>query len=107
MAAIGSVAVLLGLPIVSKPIPGALGSTEGTSIARSLLDKKLGDREMSKPRRAPVINRKAKSVLRLGKTLRLATFIGRWVPFVGWVFLAADAVMIAQCVHASSRKAMR
>ena len=106
LAAIGSVAVLLGLPIIGKPIPGALGSTDGTSIARELLDKKLGDKEMSKPRRTPVVNPKAKSVLRFGKTIRLATFIGRWIPFIGWIALAADAVIIAQCVHASSRKPM-
>jgi hypothetical protein len=35
---------------------------------------------------------------RMGRTVSLLRFVGRWIPGVGWALLASDLVVIDQCV---------
>ncbi|MCR1767873.1 STM2901 family protein [Burkholderia glumae] len=83
-------AVLLGQADV--PVPGKLaGATEGSSVA-SLAARKLFPQKL--PFRLPMITGIGLSGVRIAFTRRLGAWIGRSVPVVGEVFLAADAFMI-------------
>ena len=80
----GPILVALGQPIVGKRFVMA-GTSPGSSVASTLLSKI----PLKSPIRlyAPVIN---KAGTRWVGTKLVGRFVGRWVPFVGWVLLAKD-----------------
>ncbi|MGS0980655.1 MULTISPECIES: STM2901 family protein [Burkholderia] len=83
-------AVLLGQADV--PVPGKFaGATEGSSVA-SMAARKLFPQKL--PFRLPMITGIGLSGVRITFTRRLGAWVGRSVPIVGEVFLAADAFMI-------------
>ncbi|WP_420212753.1 STM2901 family protein [Burkholderia aenigmatica] len=85
--------ILSGLPILptrAKP----LGATQGTSVA-SVMARSVFRYEF-KRKVLPTVTLQSIKNLRVILTHRLAVFVGRTVPGVGWVLLAKDAFHIVR-----------
>ncbi|WP_174969693.1 STM2901 family protein [Burkholderia lata] len=85
--------ILSGLPILptrAKP----LGATQGTSVA-SVMARSVFRHEF-KCKVLPTVTLQSIKNLRVILTHRLAVFVGRTVPGVGWVLLAKDAFHIVR-----------
>lgn len=87
---VGVVSVVSGYPLLSTR--GKLGgTTKGTSIA-SVTFRKILNVDI-KPR-LPTITGKTLRTLKITMTNNLGAFVGRSVPILGWLILAADVVTI-------------
>ncbi|WP_269505908.1 STM2901 family protein [Burkholderia sp. IMCC1007] len=87
------VLILSGLPILptrAKP----LGTTRGTSVA-SVMSRSIFRYEF-KRKVLPTVTLKSIKRLRIILTHRLAVFVGRTIPGVGWVLLATDVFHIVR-----------
>jgi hypothetical protein len=83
-------AIVLGQPwLLTRGKFG--GATPGTSIA-SLAARAALDVEL--PFRLPMITGASLGTLRIAFTRNLGAFVGRTIPIVGWVVLAADVTEI-------------
>ncbi|WP_321803551.1 STM2901 family protein [Burkholderia sp. BCC1993] len=85
--------ILSGLPILptrTKP----LGATQGTSVA-SVMARSIFRYEFRR-KLLPTVTLKSIKRLRVILTHRLAVFVGRTIPGVGWVLLAKDAFHIVR-----------
>lgn len=85
--------ILSGLPLLptrAKP----LGATHGTSVA-SVMARSVFRYEF-KRKVLPTVTLQSIGNLRVILTHRLAVFVGRTVPGVGWVLLAKDAFHIVR-----------
>ncbi|RQP40096.1 MULTISPECIES: STM2901 family protein [Burkholderia cepacia complex] len=85
--------ILSGLPILptrAKP----LGATKGTSVA-SVMSRSVFRYEL-KRKVLPTVTLGSIKRLRVILTHRLAVFVGRTLPGVGWVLLAKDAFCIVR-----------
>ncbi|WP_175687380.1 STM2901 family protein [Burkholderia anthina] len=85
--------ILSGLPVLptrAKP----LGATQGTSVA-SVMSRSIFRYEF-KRKVLPTVTLKSIKRLRVILTHRLAVFVGRTIPGVGWVLLAKDAFHIVR-----------
>jgi hypothetical protein len=74
-----------------------LGATRFTSVG-SILANRYSNAWRSPAifgRRAPVF---ARGRIRMTPTQNVYRWIGRWIPGIGWGLLAADLVVIDQCV---------
>ncbi|MGS0895363.1 STM2901 family protein [Burkholderia stagnalis] len=85
--------ILSGLPILptrAKP----LGATKGTSVA-SVMSRSVFRYEL-KRKVLPTVTVQGITGLRVILTHRLAVFVGRAIPGIGWVLLAKDAFHIVR-----------
>ncbi|WP_063532607.1 STM2901 family protein [Burkholderia sp. MSMB1589WGS] len=85
--------IFSGLPILptrAKP----LGATKGTSVA-SVMSRSVFRYEL-KRKVLPTVTLQSIKGLRVILTHRLAVFVGRTLPGVGWVLLAKDAFYIVR-----------
>ncbi len=93
---LGLTALGIGAVGAGTTIPGSKpfitpGSSPGTSFASRTLSKLL-------PQRLPWSVPAPTLVRPLARSPVLGRVIGRWVPIVGWGFLAYDAYRIAECI---------
>ncbi|WP_207000137.1 STM2901 family protein [Trinickia mobilis] len=96
-------AILLGeraLPVSGK----VAGATEGTSVL-SMVSRNLFRQKLQ--HRLPTIIRGANGFLRISLTRSLGAFVGRTIPVVGTVMLAADAFIIASNTVRSYNRIVR
>ncbi|AJY26240.1 hypothetical protein RVV18_004698 [Burkholderia ambifaria] len=85
--------ILSGLPILptrAKP----LGATQGTSVA-SVMSRSIFRYEF-RHKVLPTVTLNSIKRLRIILTHRLAVFVGRTIPGVGWVLLAKDTFHIVR-----------
>lgn len=88
--------ILVGQPFI--PVSGKLSAatnTPGTSVASILSRKLLGDVRFPFGLRPGAPMGKL-SKLKMVPTNRIATFIGRWIPFVGYVELIVTVQLVAK-----------
>lgn len=87
--------VLIGQPFI--PVSGKLSAatnTPGTSVASILSRKLLGDTRFPFGLRLGAPMGKL-SKLKMVPTSKIATFLGRWVPFVGYAELIITVQLVA------------
>jgi len=96
---------LLGANLVAagQPVPGTKpfvtrGTSAGTSLAGIVAEDVFGNRTFQNAKPTPVGGTRG-SRLRMGGTKSVAKFAGRWVPFVGWALLIADAAQVSACAQ--------
>ncbi len=87
------VLILSGLPILPTRAKPA-GTTRGTSVA-SVMSRSIFRYEF-KRKVLPTVTLKSIKPLRVILTHRLAVFVGRTIPGVGWVLLATDGFHIVR-----------
>ncbi|WP_415495494.1 STM2901 family protein [Acetobacter sp.] len=87
---VGAIAIISGQPVIStrgKPS----GATKGTSVA-SLASRRAIDVQL--PFRLPMFAGKSLFTLRIAMTRHLGAWVGRTIPFVGYVIMAKDVTEI-------------
>lgn len=83
-------AIISGQPIL-KTRGKFAGATKGTSIASKYASRYL---PYKSPVRLPTITGASVSQLKIAFTKNIGRFVGRAIPVLGWVILAADVVAI-------------
>jgi hypothetical protein len=83
-------AILSGQPVLSTRGKFS-GATKGTSVASKYASKYL---PYKSPVRLPTITGSSVSSLKVTFTKNIGRFVGRTIPIIGWVILAADVVVI-------------
>jgi hypothetical protein len=84
-------AIILGQPIIPTRTK-VNGATPGTSIASKYLSQLP---QTKSPIKLPMLTGKNVFSLRLTFTHNIGRWVGRSIPIVGWVILAADAAQIS------------
>jgi len=84
-------AIILGQPLIpTRTIVN--GATPGTSIASKYLSQLP---QAKSPVKLPMLTGRSVYKLRLTCTHNIGRWVGRTIPMVGWVILAADAAQIS------------
>lgn len=74
-----------------QPAPKWGGATKGTSIA-SVTSRQILNYDLKV--RLPMLTGSSIKTLRIALTRNLGAFVGRTIPFVGWIIVANDVIRI-------------